>query len=468
MISIILTTYNRRELLKRSIKAILEQSFKDFELIVVDDFSKDGTQKFMNKLVKKNEKVRHIRLEKNHGSDNYPKNRGIQEAKGEFIAFMDDDDVYKKDALKVLYNYISLSGADLVYGDYIYHQGKEVKAGWSIDFDMKLLQNMNYIAMPVVMVKKSCLLEVGGFDETVPKFKDWNLWLRLAKKGYRFLHIALPITDVYIQTESVSTKYDVNVDEKGGYLPTYFDPVNCPIYATKSCLGKEKPLRVAIFTMTMNRLYYTKKCFEQLKKTAGYDYDHFVLDQASSDGTVEWLESHEDWFCGVFYEKMNIGIAGGWNKVIEQIAENYDIICKVDNDAYFLTQDWLKEFIEIFRRQRRIILSPYVEGLDAVPGGVLRQSDTGVNYALINDRVLGLTSHLGGIVFASPKELYNNFKFQEDMKGNKDFILSQYAKSIGYQLAYFEEARVEHFEGTVGQHKRFPEHFKQLSYEKGN
>ena len=463
-VSVILTTFQRKDLLKRSVKAVLEQSFEDFELIVVDDHSMDGTQKLMNKLAKKDKRIKYIRLEENHGSDSYPKNKGIQLAEGKFIAFMDDDDVYKVDALKALYNYISLSGADLVYGDYIFHYGKEVKPGWSVDFDMKLLQKMNYIAMPVVCVKRDCLLEVGGFDENVPKFKDWNLWLRLAKRGYSFLHIALPITDVYIQKESVSTKYDVKTDKKGSYLPTYFDPVDCPIYATKTCLGKEKPLRVAVFTMTMNRLYYTKKCFEQLKKTVGFDYDHFVLDQNSEDGTVEWLEKQKD--LKVIYSPENIGIAKGWNTMVKEIGQDYDIIIKIDNDAYFLTKDWLKELVEIFRRQRKIILSPYVEGLDAVPGGVLRQSESGTNYALINDRVLGLTSHLGGIVFASPKELYDNWEFKEDMKGNKDFILSQYAKQLGYQLAYFEEARVWHYEGTKGQHKRYPEHFKKLSFEK--
>ena len=86
---------------------------------------------------------------------------------------------------------------------------------------------------------------------------------------------------------------------------------------------------------------------------------------------------------------------------------------------------------------------------------------------MVNDKILGLVPHLGGIVYASSNELYNVWKFEEDMKGNKDFILSQFAKQIGYQLAYMEETKVEHYEGTKGQHKRYPDHFKKMSYEKG-
>lgn len=469
-ISVVLTTYNRQKLLKRAIKSILNQSFEDFELVIVDDHSTDGTKKMVKKI--KDDRIKYIRMPKNCGFDSKPKNTGIKKAKGKYIAFMDDDDTYRKDALKVLYNYITISKADLVYGDYIYHNRsmnkiskKENKLGWSVDFDITLLSRMNYIAMPVVMVKKECLLEVGGFDENIPKFKDWNLWIRLAKRGYKFLHIPIPITDVYVQEHSISSKYKIDTDKQGNYLPTYFNPADCNIYSTSTSIGSNKPLKVAIFSMTMDRAEYTEKCFKQMKKTAGYPYTHFVIDQASKD--VKYLKNAED-IKVKFYDK-NVGIAKGWNDAIEWIKKNgdYDIIIKVDNDAYFLTKMWLREIIDIFKKQRKIILSPYVEGLDSVPGGVLRQREGTSPYVMIGDKVLGMVSHLGGIVYATPTELYDDWKFEEDMKGNRDFILSQYAKSIGYQLMYLEETRVEHIEGTKGQHKRYPKYYDKMSYEKG-
>ncbi len=444
MISVIISTYNRPKLLKRAIKSVLNQSFKDFEIIVVDDHS-DKKANFNNP------KIKYFYLDENHGSDSYPKNFGISKAKGNYIAFLDDDDTFRRDALKILYNYITLSEADIVYGDYINHN-KEKSAGWSVDFNLQILAKMNYIAMSTVLVKKDALLEVGGFDENVPRFKDWNLWIRLAKRGFRFLHISIPVVDVYYQKKSISKKYNVKCDKWGFSLPTFFDPADCPIYASKTLLGEEKPLKVALFTLTMNRLDYTKDCFAQIKKTAGYPYTHFVIDNNSTDGTKEWLKSQN--LLTKFFD-VNKGIGGGWNEAVDWIGKKYDIIVKIDNDCYPLTKDWLKEMVEIFRRSRKVILSPAVEGLENNPGGVLRERQGGSPYVMINDKILGIVPYLGGICFASPIELYDNWRFDEDMKGNKDFILSQYAKEIGYQLMYLEEARVWHYEDTAGQWKRY-------------
>jgi len=162
--------------------------------------------------------------------------------------------------------------------------------------------------------------------------------------------------------------------------------------------------------------------------------------------------------------KKNKGIAIGWNQAVEIAKEKIkpQILIKVDDDAEFMTPNWLKVMIEIFERNRTLILSPYVEGLEDSPGGVLRRRMKGSPYVLINDRVLGIVPFLGGIVWASPVEVYDDFRFPEDqfIVGNKDYIISQYARSIGYSLFYVEELRVYHQEGTKRQHQRYPEYFK--------
>ena len=198
-----------------------------------------------------------------------------------------------------------------------------------------------------------------------------------------------------------------------------------------------------------------------MNRTAGYNFDWFVLDQGSKDSTREWLYEKAI----TILEDKNIGIAKGWDRLIEKIraTDKYDVVVKLDNDAEMLTKGWLKDMIDIFERNRRVILSPYVEGLDSLPGGVLRQRQDGSSpYILINDRVFGLVPNLGGICFASPIELYDGFKFPDDLKGNKDYYLSKYAQQQGYALMYMEEYRVAHMEGTDGQHKRYPDYFKKL------
>lgn len=460
MITIITSTFNRKKLLKKTIQSVLEQSEKDFELIIIDDCSTDGTPQMVKRYLK-DKRIRYLKTDKNCGSDSQPKNIAIREAKGEYICFLDDDDIYRKDALKVLSKYIKETGVDAVYGDYLISEKGKLKPGWSLDFNGALLQKMNYISMSVAMVKKSCLIEVGGFDETVPKFKDWNLWLRLHKRGYHFLHIPIIITQVYPQKDSISEKFKVEYDKDGKYLPTFFDPVDMPVYANKTIVGENRAIKVAIFTMTMDRLDYTKRMYKAMANLAGYPFDWFVVDQASNDGTVEWLEGKTK---ASILNKENVGIAKGWNDAVALIkkTDTYDIIIKNDNDAEMMTENWLLEMVELFKRNRTIILSPYVEGLEDSPGGVMRNRQDGQSpYVIINDKVLGISPFLGGIVWASPIEVYNNFLFPDETfyMGNKDRMISEYAKTIGYTLFYCEELRVSHIDGTKGQHLKYPDYF---------
>jgi GT2 family glycosyltransferase len=430
----------------------------------VDDCSTDGTRKLVEKYRRKNPGIRYVKTEKNSGFDSGPKNLGVKKAQGEYLLFLDDDDWLRNDALKILSKYLVHSGADAVYGDYLTHdkESGKVAPGWSVDFNPNFLCQRNFMAQGAVLVKKSALKEVGGYDESIPRFKDWHLWLRLAKRGFRFLHVPIIIYELTIHKGSISEKYKIEYDEQGNYKPTYFDPVNCPIFAAKTILGKERPLKVAIFTLTKDRLDYTKQAVDSMRRLAGYDFDYFVIDQGSKDGTVEWLKEQR-WIRKIVYNKENIGIAKGWNMAVDTIKSEsfYDIIVKVDNDAEFLSPNWLKVMVELFRRQRKMVLSPSVEGLEDSPGGVLRQvSSGGSPYVIINDTILGNVPHLGGICFAAPASLYDDWRF-EDVKGNKDYLLSQHARAIGYLLLYCEELRVWHIDGTLGQHKKYPDYFKE-------
>lgn len=471
LVSVVISTYNRKALLKRAIKSVLAQTMQDFELIVVDDCSTEDTEMLVKSFG--DPRIRFYTTAKNSGHDAHPKNIGIKQARGEYICLLDDDDTYRPDALMILTRYIKEADCEVVYGDYVIDDGKgKMKPGWSIDFSARTLTQMNFISMPVVIMKREALVAIGGFDEEVPKFKDWNTWLRLHKNGARFMHVPIIIAEVYPQKDAVSDKFKNETDEAGHYLPTYFNPADCHIYPAKTALGKRKPLKVAIFTLTWNRLEYTKQMYKSIHERSGYAFDWFVIDQGSTDGTQEWIKSltrdqkaDTKWREKLRYKlyENNVGIAKGWNNAIEFIKSEgeYDIVVKVDNDAELMTQDWLKDMVEIFERNTTLILSPYVEGLEGAPGGVLRQRQSGDSpYVTINDRVLGVVPYLGGIVYAAPMKLYDDWKFNEKYEGNKDYLLSMYAAQNGYSLFYMEEYRVWHIDGTKGQKEKYPDYFK--------
>ena len=111
MVSVIIPTYNRAHVLPRAIESVLKQTYTELELIVVDDASTDDTAAVMTAIT--DPRVRYVRKE--HGGAAAARNRGIAEAKGEFIAFQDSDDVWHSDKLEKQLAYLQAERADAVF-----------------------------------------------------------------------------------------------------------------------------------------------------------------------------------------------------------------------------------------------------------------------------------------------------------------------------------------------------------------
>lgn len=452
-ISVILTTYQRPYRLKRAVKSVIKQTFQDWELIIVDDFSNDKTKKICEKFVSKDSRIRYIERSSNFGQHTSPKNEGTKAAQADLVAYLDDDNEYLRDHLQVLYKH--LGNNDIVYGDrwLIDDSGKRKKQiGIANNFDAGLLAKMNYIDTSDVLVRKKCLDEVGGWDESLLKFADWNLWVRLAKAGYNFKRVPIIITDYHIHEGCNQFKSKSERDPTTGYLMPTFSPDNCNIYPNKTLYGKRPQMKVAIYTLTMNRLDYTKRMYESMKR-AGHPFKWVVVDNGSTDGTVEWLDGK----ARTKFNKENVGISKGSNQALDLIGDDYSLIIKTDNDCEFLTDNWLKDIVDFYEKQRRFILSPRVEGLRDNPGGVPR-----TQYIYVGEHFLGLAPHLGGICCIAPSSIYEKFRWEEDdfLHGDQDYVFSQYAIKNGYMLAYLENIIVEHQEGTILQQKKYPDYFE--------
>src|SRR5690606_38027592 len=101
LISVLLTTYNRRELLERAVDSVLNGTYRNFELIILDDASTDDTERYASGLV--DERIRYVRMPENGGVLR-SRNRGFDMASGEFVVILDDDDVLERDALETIAN----------------------------------------------------------------------------------------------------------------------------------------------------------------------------------------------------------------------------------------------------------------------------------------------------------------------------------------------------------------------------
>jgi glycosyltransferase involved in cell wall biosynthesis len=190
-ISVYITNFNYGKFLKKSINSVLKQSFKDFELIIIDDGSTDNSKKILNNYFK-NRKIKII-LQKNKGLIK-SNNIAIKLAAGQFVIRLDADDYLDKNALLILYNEIIKNNETaLVYSDYILVD----KNGNLINHERRNLINNNSLKnIPAhgacSLIRKSALFEVGLYNEKFDRQDGYDVWLKLSKR-YQVRNINLPL-----------------------------------------------------------------------------------------------------------------------------------------------------------------------------------------------------------------------------------------------------------------------------------
>jgi glycosyltransferase involved in cell wall biosynthesis len=200
-VSVIIPTHSRAELVPRAIESVLKQTFRDFELIVVDDGSNDNTHDVVAAI--SDPRLQLIRLPKSGGAS-CARNAGIASARGEWVAFLDDDDEWLPQLLeRQLARLAQAPGASAVYclraGQVL--DGKIVPSPYKPplpegDVLDSVLASGHTISPCAHIVKRSALLEVGGFDETFSEAEDRDLWLRLAQASHHF--VAVPETLIIV------------------------------------------------------------------------------------------------------------------------------------------------------------------------------------------------------------------------------------------------------------------------------
>ncbi len=182
LVSVVIPTFNRAGVIKRAVDSVLNQSFSDFECIVVDDGSTDGTELVLAEFLNK---IKVIKTE-NRGVS-AARNSGAEIAAGHFIAFLDSDDEWKKEKLSKQTAYMKESGFRISQTDEIW-----VRNGKFVNKSRKYIRpsgDIFYNCLAVcavtpssVMMEKELFFEYGGFDESFPVCEDYDLWLRMAPK----------------------------------------------------------------------------------------------------------------------------------------------------------------------------------------------------------------------------------------------------------------------------------------------
>jgi glycosyltransferase involved in cell wall biosynthesis len=196
-ISVVIPTYNRVELLKRSIDSVINQTIKPFEIIIVDDGSNDGTEAMVKK---KYDSLKLIK-QKNKGAS-AARNSGIKASSGEWICFLDSDDEWKNDKLEKQitavannsdYKFFHSNEIWIKNGKRINQKKKHKKYGGDI---FKKCLDMCRISPSSVLIDKSIFEEIGFFNENLVVCEDYELWLRICDK-YEVFFIDEPLIFKY-------------------------------------------------------------------------------------------------------------------------------------------------------------------------------------------------------------------------------------------------------------------------------
>jgi len=189
MVSIVITTYNRRAFLKEAVLSVLDQDYQDKEIIIIDDGSTDGSFEEVRKFP-----LRYVW--KQNGGISSARNMGIGVSNGEFIAFLDVDDLWKKGKLTkqvqtMIENQIDISYTDEIWirnGEHLNQRGRHRKYSGLI-FERCL--PLCIISPSSVVIKRKVFDKVGLFDEDLPVCEDYDMWLRISSR-YPVLFIDKP------------------------------------------------------------------------------------------------------------------------------------------------------------------------------------------------------------------------------------------------------------------------------------
>ncbi|MGN0620893.1 MAG: glycosyltransferase [Porcipelethomonas sp.] len=238
MISCIITTYKREvPILKRAVDSIVNQTYKDIEIIVVNDAPDQADLREEIKLMLQdyNFDIKYIVHDVNKGAC-AARNTGISASAGEYIAFLDDDDEWIENKLEIQLQEIEKDNSALVYGDYVFidAQGEEHIKKPSFKYltgknDFEKLLCFNYIgSTSFPLIRTSALKSAGGFNINLKSSQDHEMWLKIAENN-KISYIEKPLVRYYYSEVSI-TRSISNREQGYSYLLEEFRDAyrSCP------------------------------------------------------------------------------------------------------------------------------------------------------------------------------------------------------------------------------------------------
>lgn len=361
LISILIPVYNiDKNLLSECIDSILNQTYENFEICLVDDCStKEETKETLKEYEKKDKRVR-VKYRKENGHISKTTNDALKMAKGEFIALVDDDDLLDKDALYEMVNVLNNDKKiDFIYSDEdkINTHGKYCDPHFKPDWSPDTLLSLNYICH-FVIIRKSLVDKVGGFTIGLEGAQDHDLFLKVTEHTNRIYHIPKILyhwrmiegsTSMTIDNKSYATdkgkiaienalqRRKINAHVEKDAPSTYY----------KVVYNLEKQPLVSIIIPTRDYVDILKKCVDSIYEKTTYKNFEIIIanNDSKEEETLNFFKEYKkknknfkvvDCIMDFNYSKIN-------NIAVSKSKGEYIVL--LNNDTEVLTDRWLEYLI---------------------------------------------------------------------------------------------------------------------------
>ncbi len=374
VVSVIVPTYNRPDFLTKALESIAAQTYKNCEIIVVNDAGRDVSavvNSFQGRLA-----IIYLVHTENKGLA-ASRNTGISAATGKYIAYLDDDDVYYPDHIETLVGFLENNDYKVAYTDaYRAYQEKENEeyvtkkreVSYSYDFEYDYILVNNFVPVLCIMHGKECLYETGLFDESLMSLEDMDCWIRMSRK-YKFAHIKRVTCEFTWREDGTSItsgqkpeflkamqiiyhKYREYALNKPHVLKAQ-EELLCDLkYATTSRkntfkhnqIFREIRQKCTVIIPVFNKVEFTRRCIESIRSNTPQQlFDIIIIDNASTDNTKNFLKSLEGGIRVITNEK-NLGFARACNQGAQITSADYLLFLNNDTEP---KKGWLEPLLNI-------------------------------------------------------------------------------------------------------------------------
>lgn len=253
LVTVIIPTYNRAKLVRKAIDSVLKQTYTNFEVLVIDDHSTDNTKEIIESF--DDDRIKYLLNERKKGAQG-ARNTGLLNAKGEWIAFLDSDDLWLKEKLQVQLSELASTKKYFCFSHwYELKNDKTYLKTRKLSIDNTSIYRENYIGtFSTVMLHSRIIDEIGLLDENLSACQDWDYWIRIID-NYNALYISEPLIKYRIHgSDRISNEFENRALGREMILKKYYSQIEKRNYT------HHYYYKLAIYTGNASYLYKALKC----------------------------------------------------------------------------------------------------------------------------------------------------------------------------------------------------------------